>query len=85
MMDYDKDKVDEMALTMLYLTHFRDRKDSPYKAWKGLDWDVLNRLYDKGYIYDPKNKNKSVVFTDDGFAFSKQLFQEHFRFKDKKE
>lgn len=84
-MDYNKDKVDEMALAMLYLTHFKDTKDSPYKAWKGLDWDVLDRLYEKGYIYDPKNKNKSVIFTDEGFALSEQLFQKHFVFKGKKE
>lgn len=83
MMDYDKDKVDEMALAMLYLTHFKDMKNSPYKAWKGLDWDVLDRLHQKGYIDDPKNKNKSVIFTDKGFAFSEQLFQKHFSLKDK--
>lgn len=83
MMDYDKDKVDEMALAMLFLTHFNDTNKSPYKAWKGLDWGVLDRLYEKGYIYDPKNKNKSSIFTNEGFAFSEQLFQKHFSFKDK--
>lgn len=85
MMDYDKDRVDEMALALLYLTHFKDTKISPCKAWKGLDWDALNRLYEKGYIYDPKNKNKSIIFTDEGFAFSEQLFQKHFSLKDNKE
>jgi hypothetical protein len=84
-MDYNKDKVDEMVLALLYLTNFKDRKDSPYKAWKGLDWDVLNRLYEKDYIYDPKNKNKSVMFTEDGFVLCKQLFQKYFSFKDQKE
>ena len=84
-MDYDKDKVDEIALAMLYLTHFKDMKNNTYKAWKGLDWDVLDRLYEKGYIYDPKNKNKSVIFTDEGFALGEQLSQKHFAFKGKKE
>lgn len=55
-MDYDKDKVDKMALALLYLAHFKETKDGTYKAWKGLDWDVLNRLYEKDYIFDPKNK-----------------------------
>lgn len=84
-MDYDEDKVDEMALALLYLTNFKDRKDGPFKAWKGLDWDVLNRLYEKDYIYDPKNKNRSIVFTEDGFKLSKELFQKYFSLKDQKQ
>jgi hypothetical protein len=37
-----------------------------HRAWKGFDWDVLNRLYEKGFIGDPVNKTKSAVFTDEG-------------------
>ena len=77
-MEYDTDKVDDMALALLYLTHFREGKDYPYQAWKGLDWDVLYQLHEKGYIEDAKNKKKSIVFTDEGFERSKRLFQKHF-------
>ena len=77
-MDYDMDKIDETALALLYLTHFREKKEYPYQAWKGMDWDVLNRLHEKGYICDPKNKNKSIIFTDEGFQQCKALFQKHF-------
>lgn len=28
----------------------------------------MDRLHEKGFIRDAKNKNKSVVFTDEGFA-----------------
>lgn len=75
-MNYDKDKVDEMALALLYLTAFKD--DFVVRAWKGLDWDILDRLFEKGYIHDPKNKNKSVIFTDEGFEQSEKLFDKHF-------
>ena len=84
-MEYNDDKVDEMALALLYLTHFQKRKEFPFQAWKGLDWDVLNRLHEKEYIHDPKNKNKSVVFTEEGFELSKKLFQKHFGMKEQKE
>ena len=77
-MNYDKDKVDEMVLALLYLTHFKEGKHNTYKAWKGIDWDVLDRLHNKNLIYDPKNKNKSIIFTEDGFNLSKRLFQKHF-------
>ena len=43
-----------------------------------MGWDVLDRLYDKGCILDPKNKNKSVVFTVEGFKLCKELFKKHF-------
>jgi hypothetical protein len=58
-MEYDKDKVDEMVLALLYLTTFQQQ--SGLRAWKALDWDVLDRLHQKGYISDPKSKAKSVV------------------------
>ncbi len=41
-MDYDKDKVDEMALALLYIS-FEDRGST--RAWKGMDWEVLDRLH----------------------------------------
>jgi hypothetical protein len=60
-------------LALLYLTLHDE-----WRAWKGLDWDALNRLYEKGMILDPKNKNKSVEFTDEGLANAEQLFRRHF-------
>jgi Mn-dependent DtxR family transcriptional regulator len=50
----------------------------PMRAWKGHDWDVLNRLHESGYIDDPVSKAKSVVLTDDGAERSRRLFEKHF-------
>lgn len=72
-MDYNKDKVDEAALALLYLTLHND-----YRAWKGLDWDIMNRLHEAGYILDPKNKNKSVEFTQEGLQRAEALFTKLF-------
>ncbi len=33
------------------------------RAWKGFDWDNLNRLYEKSFISNPVGKAKSVVMT----------------------
>jgi hypothetical protein len=71
--DFDEEKVDRTVLALLYLT-LHDR----YRAWKSFDWDVMNRLHEKGYIGDPVNKAKSVVLTDEGLAESKRLFAELF-------
>jgi len=77
-MEYNKDKVDEMALALLYLTSFRERKGFPLMAWKGMDWDVLDRLHEKGFIGEAKNKNKSVTFTDRGAELAEKLFNQYF-------
>ncbi len=74
-MDYNTEKVDEMALALLFLTSFEEY--GAMKAWKGMAWDVSNRLYEKGYILDPKNKNKSVVFTEEGYKRCRELFEKH--------
>jgi hypothetical protein len=72
-MDYNKDKVAEAALALLYLT-LRNK----YRAWKGLDWDIMNRLHERGYVFDPKNKNKSIEFTEEGLHKAEGLFKQLF-------
>ena len=64
-MPIDTDKIDETVLALLHLT-LHDRA----RAWKGHDWEALNRLHRKGMIGDPVGKAKSVVLTDQGLAES---------------
>jgi len=47
-------------------------------AWKGHDWDVLDRLYERGYISDPKRKSKSVALTEAGERLARELFARNF-------
>jgi hypothetical protein len=75
-MEYDKDKVDEVVLALLSLTMFEDR--SGLGAWKGHDWDAMDRLHEKGYISDPRSKAKSVVVTEEGAKQARELFERHF-------
>jgi hypothetical protein len=75
-MDYDRDKVDEAVLALLYLTRCGDRHRAA--AWKSHDWDALDRLHEKGYIGNPIGKSKSVVFTEEGSAKAEELFRKLF-------
>jgi hypothetical protein len=79
-MNINTDAIDEVTLALLYLT-LHDQ----YRAWKGFDWDALNRLYEKGFICDPVNKTKSVVFTEEGLRESERLFKRHFVLPDRDE
>jgi hypothetical protein len=68
--DIDTDKIDEVVLALLFLT-----LHDGVRAWKGHDWDVLDRLYHKGMIDNPVGKAKSVVLTDEGLSESERLFR----------
>ena len=76
MADFDKDKVDEVTLALLYLNSFED--EFAVRAWKGFDWHTMDRLHEKGYISDPKSKAKSIVLTKEGLALAKALFEQYF-------
>ena len=69
-MEIDHDRIDEAVLALLWLTVHDDRR-----AWKGFDWNALDRLFRKGLICDPANKAKSVVLTDEGLQRAEELFQ----------
>lgn len=76
-MDYDTEKVDEAVLALLVLTMHQE-DDYGARAWKGHDWEALNRLHEKGFIGDPVSKSKSVTLTPEGMARSRELFERLF-------
>jgi hypothetical protein len=76
-MDYDKDKVDEAVLALLYLT-LHDVSEFGGRAWKGLDWDALDRLHQRGLIGDPRSKAKSVVLDAAGVQAAERAFRKLF-------
>ncbi|BCE00424.1 DUF6429 family protein [Marinicellulosiphila megalodicopiae] len=72
-MNFDNDKIDEAALALMYLTlHDHNR------VWKQMDWEVTNRLHQKGLIDDPIGKTKSIVLTKEGLKQSEVLFTQLF-------
>jgi hypothetical protein len=74
--DYNIVKLDEVVLALLYLNSFRDRDE--IRAWKGLDWDALDRLHERGLISDPARKAKSVALSEDGFEQAEAAFRRLF-------
>jgi hypothetical protein len=72
-MELDTSKIDNAVLALLYLG-----LHDGARAWKGFDWEAMNRLHERGYITDPRGKAKSVVFTEEGLERAKQLLEELF-------
>ncbi|MDB5669458.1 MAG: hypothetical protein JWO25_417 [Alphaproteobacteria bacterium] len=69
----DTDRIDDAVLALLYLGLHGDRR-----TWKGFDWDAMDRLHERGMIFGPKGKAKSVVFAEEGALRSEQLFNQMF-------
>jgi hypothetical protein len=75
-MTIDTDKIDDAVLALLYLTSFSE--EGRMGAWKGHDWNSLDRLHQKGFIGNPKSKAKSVVLSEEGAKRAKDLFEKMF-------
>jgi hypothetical protein len=74
--DLDHDKLCEAALAILCLTAFTDHGAT--RAWKGMDWDLLDALYERGWIHDPRGKAKSIVLTSSGAELAEVVLKRHF-------
>lgn len=74
--DIDVDKLTEAALGIMWLT-VHDSHTAP-RVWKGIDWDVLDLMHERGWISDPKNKNKSVLLTETGRDLAQEFLQKYF-------
>jgi hypothetical protein len=64
------DHIDDTVLALLLLgLHKGDR------VWKGMDWDAMERLHEKGLITNPVGTAKSVAFTPEGRKRAEELFE----------
>ena len=70
--ELDADKLAEVALALLSLTLHGGR------VWKALDWNLMNLLYEKGWISDPVSKAKSVFLTEEGESLARYFLSKHF-------
>ena len=72
-MELDTDKIDDAVLALLYLGLHEGAR-----AWKGFDWEAMNRLHEQGHITDPRGKAISVVFTEEGLERARSLLEKLF-------
>ena len=75
-MEYDRDKVDEVVLALMYLTLFDD--DYGCCAWTRFDEDILERLRAKGFVGTNGESNDSVRVTPEGVRRAEETFYRFF-------
>ena len=74
--DIDKEKLAEIALAILWLGAHGDEEN--IRVWKGIDWDVMAVLHEKGWISDPIGKQKAVALSSEGARLAEEYFAKHF-------
>ncbi|WP_236168928.1 DUF6429 family protein [Pseudomonas atacamensis] len=42
-------------------------------AWKGYDFEIMNRLHAQGLISNPVNRNKSIWLTEEGLERGREI------------
>jgi hypothetical protein len=72
----DQEKLAEAALAMLSLSAWDEEYGA--RAWKGMDWDMLDVLHQKGWIGDPVGKQKSVHITEQGVTLAATYLKKQF-------
>jgi hypothetical protein len=71
--ELDTSKIDDAVLALLSLG-----LHDGVRAWKGFDWDAMDRLHQAGLISEPRGRAKSVVFTEVGLQRAARLLVELF-------
>ena len=71
-MAFNRERAGDLVLALMQLTLHEERR-----AWKSFDWDVMNDLFERGFITDPRRKAKSVLLTDEGLARSREMYDKY--------
>ena len=73
-MPYDDQKIEDALLALITVVSNRE----PGHFWKNYDFDLMNILYEKGYITQPRSRKKSAHLTlegqEKGLALAARLF-----------
>lgn len=67
-MEYDDKLIEDAVLALLAAFSFNNGN-----AWKGFDFETMNRLHEQGLIENPVNKNKSIWLTTEGLERGREL------------
>ncbi|MBC3209100.1 hypothetical protein HU755_20035 [Pseudomonas sp. SWRI111] len=72
-MEYDRKLIDDTVLALLAAC-----SSASGNAWKGYDFEIMNRLHEQGLISDPVNRNKSIWLTEEGLERGREIAERMF-------
>ena len=71
-----EEKIEEAVLALLYVCAVEER--GARFSWKTYDWGITQRLFEQGFIDNPRGSRKSVLLTPEGEARGKALAEKLF-------
>ena len=76
-----KDAIRELTVMLMYLSRFTDGEKfseaKDFYAWKGYDFDVINKLDEEELIHQGRYRSKSVYITEKGKEAAKKLLEKY--------
>lgn len=78
-----KQAMEELTMILMYLSRFAEGEKfseaKDFYAWKGYDFDIINKLWDEDYICQGSHpsKTKKVYITESGKKYAKQLMEKY--------
>ncbi|MBC3436771.1 hypothetical protein HU735_15215 [Pseudomonas sp. BW16M2] len=72
-MEYDDQLIEDAVLALLATFSFNNGN-----AWKGFDFQVMNKLHEKAFITKPWGKAKSVWLTPEGMERGRMIADQLF-------
>jgi hypothetical protein len=72
-----QEQISKLTLLLIYLTSWEEKEPgtSVHRAWKGYEFDILNKLEEEDLIVQSKTA-KSVYLTDAGLEAAKKIEKE---------
>lgn len=67
-MKYDEKLIEDAVLALLATFSAENGN-----AWKGFDFEIMNRLHELGFISNPVSKSKSIWLTAEGQERGRQI------------
>ena len=69
-------KLEDAVLALLYACSFDEH--GVRRSWKSYDWGITQRLFEQGFIDDPRGNRKSVLLSREGEKRGKALAEKLF-------
>ena len=72
--------VKELTMLLMCLTRFNERGRFASDldiAWKGYNFDIINKLDEENYIRQGNRRSKPIAITDEGMKLSRELLAKY--------
>lgn len=75
--------MEELAMVLMYLSRFAEGEKfseaKDFYAWKGYDFDIINKLWDEDYIRQGSHpsRTKKVYITESGKEYARELMKKY--------